>query len=146
MSSSAPALQVDQARPKRWPLWIGRILSALPILMMLFSASMKLMRHPLVLEQMAGKLSYPEGTLLPIGLFELACVVIYMIPRTAVLGAILVSAYLGGAIATHVRIGDVFVPPLVLGVCAWAGIYLREERLRQLLPLRKPVRGQGSSP
>jgi hypothetical protein len=127
-------------------LWIGRILSALPILLMLLSASMKLMRQPLVLDQMAGKFGYPESTAVPIGLVELACVVVYLIPRTAVLGAALMTAYLGGAIATHVRVGDAFVPPLVLGVCAWAGIYLREERLRQLLPLRKPVRGQGSSP
>jgi hypothetical protein len=126
-------------------LWVGRILSALPILM-LPSASMKLMKHPMVLEQMAAKFGYPESTIVGIGLVELACVVIYLVPRTAVLGAVLVTAYLGGAIATHVRVGDAFVPPLVLGVCAWAGLYLRDQRLRQLLPLRKPVRGQGSSP
>ncbi len=146
MSTGVLAVKVDQARPRSWPLWIGRILSALPILIMLLSASMKLIRQPLVLEQMAGKFGYPESTMVGIGLVELACVVIYLVPRTAVLGAVLVTAYLGGAIATHVRVGDVFLPTLVLGVCAWAGIYLREERLRPLLPLRKPVRGQGSSP
>jgi hypothetical protein len=72
---------------------------------------------------------------------EIACVLIYAIPRTAVLGAVLLTGYLGGAIATHVRIGDPSVViPLVLGLCAWAGVYLRDERLRALLPWKRIVR------
>jgi hypothetical protein len=69
---------------------------------------------------------------------ELACVALYAIPQTAVLGAVLLTGYLGGAVATHVRVGDPgFVAPLLLGLSAWAGIFLREERLRAVLPIRK---------
>lgn len=73
-----------------------------------------------------------------IGLLELACAVFYAIPRTAVLGAVLLTGYLGGAIATHVRIGDpASVGPLILALIAWGGLYLREQRLRALLPIRR---------
>ncbi len=116
-------------------LWAGRILSAVPALLMLMSAVMKLMQLPPVIEGFVGKFGYPQSTVVPIGVVELLCVVLYAIPRTSVLGAILVTGYLGGAIATHVRVGDVFLPPLVLGVLAWAGLYLRDERLRRLIPL-----------
>ena len=116
-------------------LWAGRILSALPVLMMLMSAGMKFMQPPPVVEMFSGKFGYPASTLLGIGALEALCAVLYAIPRTAVLGAILVTGYLGGAIATHVRVGDPFVAPLVLGVLVWAGLYLRDERLRRLLPL-----------
>lgn len=118
-------------------LWAGRVLSALPVLMMLMSAVVKFMKPAAVVETFISKLGYPENTLVPIGVLELACIVLYAIPQTAVLGAVLVTGYLGGAIATHVRVGDPFVSPLVLGVFAWAGLYLRDERLRALLPLRK---------
>ncbi|HEY5907559.1 MAG TPA: DoxX family protein [Vicinamibacteria bacterium] len=116
-------------------LWAGRILSAVPALLMLMSAVMKLMQLPPVIEGFVGKFGYPQSAIVPIGVVELLCVVLYAIPRTSVLGAILVTGYLGGAIATHVRVGDVFLPPLVLGVVAWAGLYLRDERLRRLIPL-----------
>jgi hypothetical protein len=123
---------------KKWVLWGGRVLSALPVLLMVFSASMKLMHAPQFVEQWVGKLGYAETSLTGIGLLELACVVVYVIPRTAVLGAVLLTGYLGGAVATHVRIGDPgFVTPLILGIMAWAGIYLRDERVRALMPLRR---------
>jgi hypothetical protein len=123
---------------KKWVLWTGRVLGALPALLMAFSASMKLMHSPQFVEQFVGKFGYPESTATGIGLLELACVVVYAIPRTAVLGAVLMTGYLGGAVATHVRIGDPsFVMPAILGILAWAGIYLRDERLSALLPLRK---------
>jgi hypothetical protein len=99
---------------------------------------MKLMHAPQFVEQWVGKLGYAETSLTGIGLLELACVVVYVIPRTAVLGAVLLTGYLGGAVATHVRIGDPgFVTPLILGIMAWAGIYLRDERVRALMPLRR---------
>jgi hypothetical protein len=124
--------------PKKWVLWGGRVLSALPVLLMVFSASMKLMHAPQFVEQWVGKFGYAETSLTGIGLLELACVVVYVIPRTAVLGAVLLTGYLGGAVATHVRIGDPgFVTPLILGIMAWAGIYLRDERVRALMPLRR---------
>jgi hypothetical protein len=125
--------------PGRAILWAGRILSALPIVMMLMSAGMKFARPPQVLEMFVDKLGYAATTLTTIGILELLCVALYAIPSTAVLGAVLLTGYLGGAIATHVRVGDPFLAPLVLGVVAWAGLYLRDERLRALLPLRKPV-------
>jgi hypothetical protein len=92
-----------------------------------------------VVEMMGGKFGYPAGTLIVLGVVELACALLYVMPRTSVLGAILMTGYLGGAVATHVRVGDAFAAPLVLGVIAWGGLFLRDERIRALLPLRKPA-------
>lgn len=120
-------------------LWTGHILSALPVLMLLMSAVMKFLKPAPVIEGFA-KLGWPDGFALGLGILELACAIVYIIPRTAVLGAILVTGYLGGAIATHVRVGD---PPaqyatiIVLGVLVWLGLFLREPRLRPLIPLRR---------
>ncbi len=133
--SAAAREAIQPARPGI--LWAGRILSALPALMLLMSASMKFARPPMVMEQFVGKFGYSESLLLTLGVLELSCAVLYVIPRTAVLGAVLLTGYLGGAIATHVRIGDPgFVSPLALGVFIWAGVWLRDHRLRALLPLR----------
>lgn len=117
-------------------LWAGRILSAVPVLMLLFSAAMKFAKPPAFVEEFA-RLGYPERLALGIGILELACAVVYAIPRTTVLGAILVTAYLGAATATHVRVGDPFYMPVLLGVLVWTGLFLRDERLRALLPLRR---------
>jgi hypothetical protein len=138
--TAAAQVPVAGAPPsrKKWILWTGRVLSALPAIMMGLSASMKLAHAPQFVEVWVSKLGWQEGSLTGIGLLELACVIVYLIPRTAVLGAILMGGYLGGAVATHLRIGDPgFGTPLVLGILAWAGLFLREERLRALLPLRK---------
>ena len=118
-------------------LWTGRILSALPVLMLLFSAVMKLAQPAPVLQEF-GRLGYQENVILGLGILELVCTVIYLIPRTAVLGAILLTGYLGGAIATHVRVGDPITnyAPVVLGILLWGGLYLRDERVRALIPLR----------
>lgn len=120
-------------------LWSGRIASALPVLMLLFSGVLKLVRPGAVVEEF-GRLGYPESLALGIGLLELACTVVYVIPRTSVLGAILLTGYLGGATATHVRVGDPFYFPVVLGMVVWGGLFLRDDRLRSLLPLRSPGR------
>ncbi|MBP6821411.1 MAG: DoxX family protein [Acidobacteria bacterium] len=117
-------------------LWAGRILSALPVLMLLFSAIMKFMKPAQVLQGLA-QFGYQESVVLSLGILELACTVVYLVPRTAVLGAILLTGYLGGATATHVRVGDQFFIPIVLGVLLWGGLYLRDERLRALIPLQK---------
>ena len=117
-------------------LWAGRILSALPVLMLLFSGVMKLVKPAAVLEGFVG-LGYPESLTVGVGIVEIACAVLYVIPRTSVLGAILLTGYLGGATATHVRIGEPIFIPIVLGVLVWGGLYLRDERLRALLPLRQ---------
>jgi hypothetical protein len=132
------ARAVSAGSVKGWQLWTGRVLSALPILMLLFSASMKLSHAPQFVEMWTGKLGWPEGSLTTVGVLELACVAVYAVPRTSLLGAGLLSAYLGGAVATHVRVGDPFVAPVVLGLLVWAGLYLRDERVRALVPLRGP--------
>lgn len=119
----------------RWMLWTGRVLSAIPVLMMLFSAGLKLAHSQLVVEGL-GKQGYPEGAILVIGVVELACLALYAIPQTSVLGAILMTGYLGGAMATHIRVSEPFVMPLLLGVIAWGGLFLRDPRLRALIPLR----------
>lgn len=117
-------------------LWAGRIISALPILLLVFSAVMKLMKVAPAVEGMA-RYGYPESLIFILGILELAGAVVYAIPRTSVLGAILLTGYMGGATATNVRIGDPsFIMTVILGVLAWVGLYLRDDRLRALLPLR----------
>jgi len=116
-------------------VWTGRILSALPVLLLLFSAVLKFMKPPAVTEGFQ-KLGYPDNTLLPLGFVELISTVLYVIPQTSVLGAILVTAYLGGATASHLRVGEPFFGPIILGMIAWLGLFLRDRRLRSLLPLR----------
>lgn len=113
----------------------GRIISGLVGLMMLLSAGAKLSSQPPVLEAFTKQFGYPVGTVTPIGLIEATCVILYAIPQTSVLGAILITGYLGGAVATHVRVGDVWFAPFVLGVLAWLGLFLRDARIRSLIPL-----------
>ena len=118
-------------------IWAGRIMSALPVLMLLFSAGMKLIQ-PEGMEKSFADLGWPIQLAVPLGIVELSCAVLYAIPQTAVLGAILVTGYLGGATATHVRLEEpVFVMPIFLGVLAWGGLFLRDRRIRALIPLRK---------
>ncbi|HTN52662.1 MAG TPA: DoxX family protein [Anaeromyxobacter sp.] len=121
----------------RKTLWVGRVVSALPILMMLLSGVLKLAGGPQMAKDWAS-FGYPPSTLVPIGVTEIACAILYLIPRTSVLGAVLVTGYLGGAVATHVRVSQlVFPAPALLGVLAWLGLFLRDPRLRALLPLRR---------
>lgn len=121
--------------PSRVRLWTGRIVSAVPILFLIMSAVMKLSRRPEVVEGFA-KFGFPANSLVPIGLVEILCVVLYLVPWTSVLGAVLLTGYLGGAVVTHVRVGDNFLAPLGMGVLLWLGLYLRVPRLGALLPLR----------
>lgn len=113
-------------------------LSALVGLGLAMSALMKLSQHPKIVENF-GHFGYSPSALVPIGVVELLCVLLYAIPQTAVLGAVLVTGYLGGAVSTHVRAGDGFAqiaPAILLGVLAWAGLFCRDARVRSLLPLR----------
>ena len=128
---------IDSSALPRWQLWTGRVLSALPVLAMLLSGAMKLSHGAAVVQGFAS-FGIPEALITPIGAVEILCAVLYVIPQTAVLGAILVTGYLGGAIMTHLRAGQSFAAPLLLGVIAWAGLYLRDARLRAQLPLRRP--------
>jgi hypothetical protein len=116
--------------------WTGRVITALVSLLFLFSAAMKFMGGAEVKEGMAH-LGLPESMIIPLGILEAACTVIYLIPATSVLGAILLAGYIGGAICTHWRVGDPFLPQVAIGLVVWLGIYLREPRLKALIPLRK---------
>jgi len=124
--------------PSRKVLWTGRILGLLPALLLTFSGVMKFVQPPGTAEGFAH-LGIPLGHAFGLGVLELGCVVIYAIPRTAVLGAILLTGYLGGAMQTHLRLGEPVVMHVILGVALWGGVYLREPRLRALIPLRRPV-------
>jgi len=118
-------------------LWTGWVMSALPVLMILFGSVMKLMKTPAVIEGFV-RAGLPERLIITVGTIELACVIVYAIPQTAVLGAILMTGLLGGATLTEVRIGDPTWPvPVVLGVLAWGGLFMRDSRLRELIPRRK---------
>lgn len=120
-------------------LWTGRILSALATLFFLFDAVGKFVKPAAVVEATV-KLGYPESVILPLGVVLLVCTILYMIPRTAVLGAILLTGYLGGAVATHVRAGGTLFEilfPVVFGIIVWGGLYARDARLRALIPLRQ---------
>jgi DoxX-like family len=127
---------VTQTHPvSKKTLWASYIMSALPLLLLLMSAVMKLIKPPPVVEGFAH-LGFPESLALGLGLLELACAVVYVIPQTSVLGAILLTGYLGGATVTHLRVGEAFFMPVLLGMLVWGGLYLRDPRLRALIPLR----------
>ena len=115
--------------------WVGRGISVLVSLVFLMSAFMKLKGGPEVTQGMAH-LGLPESLIIPLAIVEISCVVIYLIPATSILGAILLTGYIGGAICTHLRVGDPFFMQIALGIFVWLGLYLRENRLRALIPLR----------
>ena len=118
-------------------IWVGRVVSALPALALITSGIGKLMLPPEAAKGFTD-LGWPVSVALGLGCVEIACAVIYLIPQTAVLGAILTTGYLGGAVATHVRIGEygMMAPAIVLGVLVWLGLYLRDARVRSLAPIR----------
>ncbi|MGD9689477.1 MAG: DoxX family protein [Phycisphaerales bacterium] len=115
---------------------VGWVITVLASLLLLLSATMKFSAPPMVTEQFVDRFGYPAPALLWIAVTEVACVILLLIPQTAILGAILLTGYLGGAVATHVRVSDPFITPIVLGVLVWAALVLREPRLRAILPLR----------
>jgi DoxX-like family len=121
----------------RMSLWAGRILSALPVLLFIFGGMFSLLK-PDAMAKGFVHYGYPDGSLWRIAVLEIACAIVYAVPRTSVLGAILMTGYLGGATATHVRVGEPPIMPIVVGVVVWAGLFLRDERLRALIPLRSP--------
>jgi hypothetical protein len=120
-------------------LWIGRILSGLGAAFLLTDGAMKLFKPPIVTETCA-RLGIPESEIVGIGILLLICTGIYLIPRTSIFGAILLTGYLGGAVATHVRVGDPpfshILFPAYIAAFLWVGLYLREGRLRDLVPLK----------
>ena len=117
-------------------VWTGRVLTGVVSLLFFVSAAMKFVGGAEVKEGMAH-LGLPESMIIPLGILEAGCTVIYLIPATSVLGAILLAGYIGGAICTHWRVGDPFLPQVAIGLVVWLGIYLREPRLKALIPIRK---------
>ena len=123
-------------------LWIGRIFSGLPALFLLVDGAMKLVK-PAVVVDATTKLGYSESVIIPLGIVLIACTILYLIPPTSVLGAILLTGYLGGTVATHVRAGEpVFsiVFAIGFGMLLWLGLYLTDIRVRALIPLRSSTR------
>jgi DoxX-like family len=137
---SSVAVPVRETTPKSWMLWIGRVLSLWPVFVVGMSATWKLTRNPWYVAEFA-RIGWPESALPLLAFLQLGCIVLYVIPPTAVLGAVLLTGYLGGAIATYVRMGEPYpvLVPLSTSLIAWLGIYLRDQRLRSLLPLRTRV-------
>jgi hypothetical protein len=129
------------AKQTKTVTWVSWVLSGLPCLMLGLSAGMKFVQ-PAGFVQAMEHMGIPLGQAVGLGVLEVACTVLYLAPRTAVLGAILLTGYMGGAIEAHVRVGDPFVVQFLLGVMLWGGLYLREERLQELMPWVKPGRGE----
>ena len=135
MQSASQAVGVSKTS-----LWAGRIISALVVLFMVFDGVIKVLRLTPAVEGTLS-LGYPVSVVFPLGIVVLVCVLLYVIPQSSVLGAILLTAYLGGAVATHVRVDNPLFShvlfPTYVGVLAWLGLFLRDERLRDLIPLRR---------
>lgn len=131
------ASPIQTVRVSKGALWAGRALTALPVLMLLLSGVMKILKLPAVVQGFA-KYGYPESQMVVIGLLEVGCTIVYLVPRLSVLGAVLMTAYLGGATASNVRIGDPsFIMTVLLGMMVWGGLFFRDKRIRDLIPLRK---------
>lgn len=129
-------MTTDAAPVSKIARWIGYVMSALPVSILIFSGIVKLLGPP-DLAKSFEQLGWPINLALALGIVELACTIVYVIPQTAVLGAILLTGYLGGATATHVRVGDPFIGPIVFGIFIWGGLFLRDPRIRALIPLRR---------
>ncbi|HVA45942.1 MAG TPA: DoxX family protein [Pirellulales bacterium] len=130
--------ETPQAPVSKGKLWTGWAMSLIPALFMLLDGVMKLVKPAPVVEA-TTKLGYSENVILPLGVVALVCTALYLLPRTAVLGAILLTGYLGGAVASHLRAGDGWFPiffPVIFGVLLWGGLALRDERLCSLVPWR----------
>jgi len=128
-----PTTESGSVSKKR--LWSGYILTALIALFLLFDSSVKILRLTPAMDANA-RLGYPPSVILPIGIAELICLILFIVPRTSIFGAILLTGYLGGATATQVRLEDPwFFFPIVIGMLAWGGLFLRDARLRPLILL-----------
>ena len=125
----------EAASASKKMVWAGWIMSVLPAALLVMSGGMKLTQSSQVVEGFTH-LGYDPNLAVGLGIVELACTAIYLIPQTAVLGAILLTGYLGGATATHLRIGEPYFLTVIIGMVVWGGLYLRDPRIRALLPLR----------
>jgi DoxX-like family len=123
----------------RWMLWTSWVFSAAPIAVMLSSAWVRSTHHDAAVAEIVTGYGYPESAIVYIVIAECVLVALYLIPQTSVVAAIVMTGYLGGAVATHLRVDDPAraMIPLVVGILAWGGLYLRDRRIRQLVPLRR---------
>jgi uncharacterized membrane protein YphA (DoxX/SURF4 family) len=122
-------------KTKPWTFWLGWAMTIIPSLLLLFSASMKLLNPPELAKNFEN-LGLPPRLATPLGILELSCTLLFLIPKTATMGAILLTGYMGGAILTHLRIGEPWFVQALLAVIFWLALFLREPRLRAILPLR----------
>lgn len=139
ISTASPASFAPTARVtknSRAGLWAGRTMTVLAVAFMAFDAAMKLLQVAPAMQGTA-ELGYPPETVFGIGVVELLCVIAYVVPRTSLLGAVLLTGYLGGAIATHVRVGNPLFShvlfPTYVAALIWGGLYLRDAALRALV-------------
>jgi hypothetical protein len=135
--TEAKPADADPDVPSSAAFWTGWVLTLLPAAGLILSGVMKFVQpgDPKDLAAGLDKIGWRVDQLMGLGIVELSCVAIYLFPRTAMLGAILITGYMGGAIATHVRVGDYgIIPHVILGVLVWLGLFLREPRLQRLVP------------
>jgi DoxX-like family len=130
----------DKSPVSRAQVWTGRVISILSALFLIMGGVMNVMKPDFVVKAVT-QMGYPETMIQPLGVVILICVLLYLIPNTAVFGAILLTGYLGGAVATHVRNGDPLfsnvLAPVYFAILLWGGLYLRYERVRSLVPFRR---------
>ncbi|MDP1677826.1 MAG: DoxX family protein [Bacteroidota bacterium] len=135
MSSSSENVLIS--KPK---LWMSYALSGIAVLFMVFDTGIKVLRESHAVEGTI-QLGYPDSSVVTIGIIEAICLLLYIIPRTSVLGVVLMTGYLGGAVATHIRLGNPLFSHILfsvyIAILLWGGLYLREQRLRELIPFRK---------
>jgi len=139
---SAVTVQTHAAtRSYRWLIWTGRVVSLAPVFIVLMSARWKLTSNPWYVHEW-GRIGWKTPDLPFVASLQLGAILLYVIPQTSVLGAVLLTGYMGGAIASYVRIGELYPPlvPLTTAMLAWLGIFLRDERLWALLPIRRSRR------
>lgn len=127
---------MDATGSSKAMIWTGRVISALVVAAMTMSASMKLLTPDKMAEGMEH-LGWPMAMATTLGVLELTSTILYALPWTAMLGAILLTGYMGGTIATHVRIGDPVYTQVIIGVLVWGGLFFRDARIRALIPIRK---------
>jgi hypothetical protein len=129
-------IKASEKTQSKATLWTGRIIRILTILFLLMDSIMKIFRESHNIEGTV-KLGFSDTAVQPIGITLFICTIIYIIPRTTILGAILLTGYLGGAIAIMARAGEPFFFPVIFGVLVWAGIFLRDARLRKMIPINR---------
>ena len=134
-----PTATVSTVSDPRWMRWTGRFCSFLVVAQLLSSAWFRATYHTYAVAEIVTGYGYPESAIVLIVIAECTLVVLYLVPQTSVLAAIVLTGYLGGAVATHLRIGDTAraAIPLVVGILAWCGPYLRDRRIRELVPFRR---------